>query len=217
MNSPHRWKLGGAALAFAATMSGGMAADADPRYHAEVMNALRGALPKYDAKDSVSSQTAPTVANSAKPADPAPLSPATPPSPDQKLVPGSPIEMPKVVIHPFPSSPAAVVRPLPRIPIREPFKNVQVDDFTSPAERDKRLVEKHLSSFDRNFLNSKTLPLVGVPNEVRARAIERIEQSDAAMNHFADIIDLSEQTGSEIEEDRKLRKDYLEMMRTRPR
>lgn len=40
------------------------------------------------------------------------------------------------------------------------------------AERDRELVEKHLSPFDRNVLNRWTLPLFGVPNAVRARAME---------------------------------------------
>jgi len=43
----------------------------------------------------------------------------------------------------------------------------------SPAERDRRLIEKHLPPLDRNLLNRITLPLVGEPNAVRARRLER--------------------------------------------
>ena len=43
----------------------------------------------------------------------------------------------------------------------------------TPAERDRRLIEKHLPPLDRNLLNRITLPLVGEPKAVRARRLER--------------------------------------------
>jgi len=59
----------------------------------------------------------------------------------------------------------APTRPLPADPALE-----------TRAERDQRLIEKHLSPIDRNLFNRITLPFVGESNASRARRMEREEE-----------------------------------------
>lgn len=209
----------GALLIVVLSLSSVAAADdQESSHHKQVMDALRRGLPKYEAKDPAPSPTPQKNASSTPSDTPFPSETQTaaggPPSSQNEKSEGA-IPLPKMVINSLPIYKGPLANPLPRIPVKAPVKDVQVDDFTSPAERDRRLVEKHLSAFDRTFLNRYNI--FGVSKESRAREAERLEQSAIQLNHIADIIEVDQQFGIETEEDRKLRKEYIKLLRTRPR
>lgn len=219
MNAPHYRPFSvRAAILVALSLSWGSAAGQEPNHHKQVMDAIRSELPKFDAKDS-DALPVPQKESSKKDSDsasPVKSRVSSPDSPSARVEKQQDVvELPKVVIHPIPMEKSPPTHPLPRIPVQAPVKDIKVDEFMSPAERDEQLVKKHLSAFDRSFLNRYNI--FGVSKEQRAREAERLEQSAVQLNHIADIIEVSQQLGIETDEDRKLREEYVKLLRTRPR
>lgn len=83
----------------------------------------------------------------------------------------------------------------------------------SADERKQKLVEKHLSSLDRNVLNRFNHAV----NYERARDAELRAQTASLLNQTATILEASQLSGTETEEDRKLREEYMKMLYSRPR
>ncbi len=184
------------------------------------MEALRDRLPKFSSHDQepTSAAPAPPLSDSGEDTS-APSSFGEPHDgmPSPIVAHSGVIELPKMVIRPFPLPRSEPPSPLPRIPLRPTHKDVQIHDFTSPAAKEKLLVEKHISPLDRFFLSRYTLPLFGISKEKRAREIESSQQAAQQLNHIADIIDLSHMLGVETEEDKKLRQEYIRLLRSQRR
>jgi hypothetical protein len=106
---------------------------------------------------------------------------------------------------------------LPRILVRPPVKELPPEEFETPAERDARLVKKHLTAFDRLFLNRFTLPLFGIRKESRAREQEAVERTAKQLDEVATILELTQQEQGDSEEAKKLRELYREVFMARPK
>ena len=79
-------------------------------------------------------------------------------------------------------------------------------------------MQKHLSAFDRLFLNRLKLPLLfGTSNEKRARDAEAVEQSARRLNEISELVTLSDTGEPETKEDRELKKAYLDAFVSRPK
>ena len=120
--------------------------------------------------------------------------------------------LPRMVVHGAPVAPPAA---LPRITVRPAGQDIPAEPFESPGARDARLVKKHLSAFDRFFLNRYNL--FGVSKEQRARSAEAIEQGALQLNDLADQLEFNRRPGQETAADRKLREAYLDLYLSRPR
>ncbi len=103
---------------------------------------------------------------------------------------------------------------LPRLPVERPKKNVKLEPFLTPEARAQKLIEKHLSGFDRLVLNR--FELLG-SNAARALAAERREQYAQAMNELAEAIEQASIWGVSEEEKAKLREEYYQLLVNRPR
>ncbi len=127
------------------------------------------------------------------------------------------IALPRIIVRP--TNNTAQAEPaiqLPRIVVVRPAgKEVKPEAFETPAARDERLVKKHLSAFDRFFLNRFTF--LGVSKEQRAREAEAIEQSARRLSEIADLLELSRSGKPETAEDRKLNEAYLDAFVSRPK
>lgn len=78
------------------------------------------------------------------------------------------------------------------------------------AERNQRLIEKHLSPLDRNLLNRFTLPLVGISNATRARQMEDDAEFQAWRERMDDTLRGLRRTNPE--EWRRLREIYYDIV-----
>lgn len=78
------------------------------------------------------------------------------------------------------------------------------------AERDRRLIEKHLPPVDRELLNRITLPIVGEPNAVRARRIEREQEIQRFRDRMEPV--LAGLRRSDPAEFRRVREAYHETL-----
>ena len=185
-----------------------------------VREEIRARLPKYDAKireDHLAQQDAVRkAADSAtlygvKQGSTEPLSTVD--------ATGETITLPRMVVHALdqnkPQDPAVQ---LPRLVVRPAGKDQAPDGFETPAAKDERLMKKHLSAFDRLFLNRLKLPpLFGTSNEKRARDAEAVEQSARRLNEISELVTLSDTGEPETKEDRELKKAYLDAFVSRPK
>jgi precorrin-6B methylase 1 len=78
-------------------------------------------------------------------------------------------------------------------------------------------VKKHLSTFDRSFLNRWKIPFIGKSNISRAKDAEAIESSARQLDVIADLIQSKTGEPRDPEEEKKLKKLYLETFMTRPK
>lgn len=127
------------------------------------------------------------------------------------------VALPRIVVRP--TNNTAQAEPaiqLPRLVVVQPAgKDVKPEAFETPAARDERLVKKHLSSFDRLFLNR--FRIFGVSNVQRAREAEAIERSARQLNEVVDLVELSRFGKPETKEDRELNEVYLDTFVSRPK
>ncbi|PTY03124.1 hypothetical protein DB347_22640 [Opitutaceae bacterium EW11] len=183
---------------------------AQTTHRAEVVEALKDHLPKYSESTPAPGHTEPAprqrqsgavaIAETVLPAEEA----------DET------IDLPafRVTADRF-VAPSNLTR-LPRPRESKPQKDVRIDEFTSSTARDSLLVERHLSSFDRLFLNRVTIPIIGMSNIERAKEAEVISHSAGGLNRVADAIESSELTGDH-EEAKKMREEYYRLYLKRPK
>ena len=134
-------------------------------------------------------------------------------------VPGKTITLPRIVVRPRDaSSESEPAVQLPRIVVRPAEKDVPPAGFETPDAKAERLMEKHLSTFDRKFLNRLKLPpFCGTSNEQRARDAEAAEQSARRLNEISELVERSDTGEPETKEDRELKKAYLDAFVFRPK
>lgn len=177
-----------------------------------VTEVLRESLPKYD---SPKSKEAPKRAwdplHSPRPVRARPAKTESTGNVAQE----KPIMLPRFMVRPTDNLPATSAQPLPRMVIRPPVKDMPPVQFETPAARDERLVTKHLSAFDRYFLNRIT-PF-GVSKEQRARAAEAIEHSAQQMDEIAELLESGSTGRAETAEDRRAKEAYLDAYVSRPK
>ena len=172
----------------------------------DVREELRRTLPKYDPNPS------PPVAAEA------PLKPKVGPrltsipplreEPPAEPPPPLPVDADVIVLPAVRVEGKASRAPLPRASVAPAEKSVTIDRFATPEERTAKLVEKHLSAFDRLFLNRFT-PF-GYSKEARAADAEALEQNAWQLNEVADRLELWRASGTDPAEYERLKKLYLE-------
>ncbi len=189
--------LGWNLAAEAATPLAKVISDGLPKYDPHIRN-------NYLAAQAAAAAVAPQPVEEAAPAEPA--------APELSVL------LPRIVVRAPPATPKAepAVR-LPRLIVRPRGKEVAPDAFLTPAARDAALVKKHLTVFDRKVLNRFTLPLFGISKEARARQIEAAAHTAAELNKISDVLEMSEIEGADPEEQKKLRKMYLDAFIARPK
>lgn len=102
---------------------------------------------------------------------------------------------------------------LPRLVAPAPQKDVKFEPFMTPEAETELLVEKHLSVFDRLFLNR--FDIFG-SNKARAAEAEDREQFAQAMNSIAEGIEQADAWGLTEKEKKQLKKEYLQLLISRP-
>lgn len=172
----------------------------------EMRDAIRQTLPRYDPKIRAADLAS-------QPTETPPSESATEMSIADSGEP--PVSLPRIVVRSRQEETPAVT--LPRILVRPPVNNVKIDEMLTPAARDAQLVKKHLSSLDRNFLNRFTLPFFGRSKESRARNAEAIDAAASQLNAIADLIEREGGEDADPEEQKKLKKLYLETYLSRPK
>ena len=186
-------------------------ADAAAAGGSAMRDALRQGLTRYDAKVRerfLEEEARRPAASDSDTAAPAPTE--TKAENDRAVV------LPRIVVRPTAEARKDVVV-LPRLIVRPREKETKEDAFLTPAERDAQLVKKHLSVFDRSFLNRFTLPLFGQSKESRARLAEKVEQSAHQLNEVADLLDVAGSEERDPKEQKALQKLYLDTFYSRPK
>lgn len=107
--------------------------------------------------------------------------------------------------------------PLPRLNERAPVKDLPAVPFETASARRERLIRKHLTAFDRLFLNRFTMPIFGVSQASRAEQLEREEVTARAFNEVAENIEWTFWTGKTPEEKKKLKEMYYDILVSRPK
>jgi hypothetical protein len=102
---------------------------------------------------------------------------------------------------------------LPRLVAPTPQKEVKAEPFISTEAKAELMVEKHHSVFDRLFLNR--FDIFG-SNKARAAEAEDRAQFAHAMNSIAEGIEQADVWGLTEEEKKQLKKEYLELLNSRP-
>lgn len=102
---------------------------------------------------------------------------------------------------------------LPRLVTDAPQKDVKIEPFLTPEAKAELMVEKHLSVFDRLFLNR--FDFLG-SNKARAAKAEYREEFAHSMNFIADGIEQADVWGLTEEEKKQLKREYLELLMSRP-
>lgn len=210
-----RWQWAGACRvlqSFGAVIIGIMpcaliSADGEPGSLAEV---LRESLPKYDSprpKDPPKRERDPMHA----PRRFRPL--RTKADANGNVSQEKPVVLPRFMVRPADDLAAYRSAPtLPRMVVRPPVRDEPPVQFETPAARDERLVRKHLSEFDRFFLNRFT-PF-GVSKEQRARATEAVEHSAQQMDEIAEYLEYG---SSSAADEKKAREAFLDTYVARPK
>ena len=101
--------------------------------------------------------------------------------------------------------------------VQAPVKDIPPDEFLTPEANTARLVEKHLSRFDRFFLNRFTLPLFGKSKESRAHEAEAIESAAVQLNTIVDLLETEGSEPRDAEEQKKLKDLYYDTYVSRPK
>lgn len=148
------------------------------------------------------------------PSAPSPLPPPAPAPPATASPASAVIRLPSVSVT---ASRVNAPPGLPRLQEAVPAANVKIEPFLTDKAREEALVKKHLTVFDRLFLNRFTLPLYGTPKEARAKKAEVIEQNAKGMNEVADMMELAFQEGGDVAEYKKLKVMYEELYISRPK
>lgn len=90
---------------------------------------------------------------------------------------------------------------------------MKFDPFIPKAAQTELLIEKHLSVFDRSFLNR--FDIFG-SNKKRAAEAEDREQFAQAMNSIAEGIEQADAWGLTEKEKKQLKKEYQQLLMSRP-
>jgi len=174
--------------------------------------AISDGLPKYDPNVRQNYLSAQAAAGVERPPPVERAAPAASAAPELSVL------LPRIVVRaPTVTQKTETVVTLPRLIVRPRGKEMPSDPFLTPAARDAALVKKHLTVFDRKVLNRFTLPLFGISKEARARQIEAVAHSAAELNKISDVLELSESEGGDPEEQKRLRKLYLDAFIARPK
>ncbi|MEO6005864.1 MAG: hypothetical protein ABIZ04_25815 [Opitutus sp.] len=201
-----RWLTTGALATF--TLAGDPGMDALAVESTAVHNAVTSTLPRYDPQVREN-----YLAN--RPLEPVPVS-----KPQESAGSASPtaplVTLPRIVVRPGEKQSPAPRPSLPRTMVHPPVKEVPKDEFLTPEAEAARLVEKHLSRFDRFFLNRFTL-FGGQSKESRARDAEAIEHAAVQLNAIADLMDVASSEPRDPAEEKKLRDLYLDTYVKRPK
>lgn len=187
------------------TVRGSAAAPSD-----QIREAIRQGLPRYDAKIHANHLAAQNAATVSVPQE----------AEDDSInldADKATIALPRMIVRSTKEETATPAVTLPRIVVRPSLNNVKIEELLTPAARDAALVKKHLSSFDRNFLNRFTLPWFGRSRESRARNAEAVEAAASQLNAIADLIERESGEDADSEEQKKLKKLYLEAYISRPK
>jgi len=127
------------------------------------------------------------------------------------------VSLPRIIVRPNQSNPTLPAKPLPRLRVQAPVKDIPPDEFLTPEANTARLVEKHLSRFDRFFLNRFTLPLFGKSKESRAHEAEAIESAAVQLNTIVDLLETEGSEPRDPEEQKKLKDLYYDTYVSRPK
>lgn len=180
-------------------------ATAEAPSRTDVTQAVRGVLPGYDPAVRAAASAEPAREEPLPAALMRPRSASPPPARVSRSAESGVVVLPEVRVE----AKAEASRPvLPRAHVPPAQKRVELDEMLTPAEREARLVQKHLSAFDRFFLNRVT-PL-GISKEARAAEAEAREQNARQLNQVADQLELLRASGIDAEEYERMKKLYLE-------
>lgn len=127
------------------------------------------------------------------------------------------VSLPRIIVRPNQSNSTSPKKPLPRMRVQAPVKDIPPDGFLTPEADAARLVEKHLSRFDRFFLNPFTLPLIGESKESRARKAEAIERAAVQLNTIVDLLEAEGSEPRDSAEQKKLKDLYYDAYVNRPK
>ncbi|MEJ6602610.1 MAG: hypothetical protein ACKVI3_01380 [Verrucomicrobiia bacterium] len=90
---------------------------------------------------------------------------------------------------------------------------MKAEPFITPEAKADLMVEKHLSVFDRLFLNR--FDIFG-SNKARAKQAEDREPFANAMNSLAEGIEQADAWGLTEEEKKQLKREYQQLLMSRP-
>lgn len=181
----------------------------------EMRAVLREALPKYDPNAKAAAQ--PGSAKATRDSK----SRGKPGLSDKTASAGSPtnqapVVLPRMIVRPTDSLPAPPMA-VPQLRVTRPAKDLPAGEFETDAARSERLVKKHLTDFDRLFLNRFTLPLFGTTKEQRADGAEAVEHAAQGLNEAAELLAERPAGAPETPEERKLREALRDAYVTRPK
>lgn len=204
-----RWTTTAASLALLVTAQPLCAQSDAGTFH----QAVTTALPRYDpsihekAEAAKAATTAPKNVPAPIPeSEPAKLAAATNETPTEDA-----ILLPKVTVRGL-----TPPKPLPRVEVQKPGRDLPGEEWESDSARAARLVKKHLSVFDRTFLNRFTLPLFGLSKEVRSSEAEAVEAKGRQLNELADAVEIGTLAGQDPEVTKKLREEFLRIYYSGP-
>lgn len=190
------------------TLASNPVLDVDAAESTKVHSAVTSTLPKYD----------PQIRETYLAGQP--ITPAPAPTPNKPVSSPSPaapiVTLPRIVVRPGENKQPAPRPSLPRAVVRPPVKDVPKEEFLTPEAEAARLVEKHLSRFDRFFLNRFTL-FGGESKESRARNAEAIEHAAVQLNEVVDLLEVAAFEPRDPAEEKKLRDLYLDTYVKRPK
>ena len=129
----------------------------------------------------------------------------------------APVLLPQVTVTGKSKPAPEVFSPLPRLNVRPPVKDLPAVPFETPSARQARLVRKHLTAFDRLFLNRFTVPIFGISQAARAERLEREEATALAFNEVAEGIEWVFWTGKTPAEKKQLKEMYYDVLVARPK
>lgn len=175
--------------------------------------AIRARLPHYDpdlrASPAAKAPADGAAAYGAKPNE-VPANPSPQPT-------GDPLALPRMTVRARQGAKPEPALQLPRIVVRPAVKELPPEEFETKEGRDARLVKKHLTTFDRLFLNRFTLPLFGIRKEKRAREAEAVEQTAKQLDEVATILEITQQEQGDSAEAKKLQELYRDVFMARPK
>lgn len=203
--APHPSALLAATALLALLAPAGVTAD-DIR--AERIRAIQTGLPRYDPairEKDLAAKAATAGAEKKRPA----VAETTTANNGTAAAPGSDvIELPRITVHPLYLAP----KPLPRLTVPKPLRDLKGEPFESGSARDARLIKKHLSvaaqAVNRLLGNS----LVGL-----ARAAEEREKDARQLNEIADAVEVDEAIGRDPALVKKVRDEYLRLYYAGPK
>jgi len=204
-----RWTTTAASLALLVTAPRLCAQSGAGTFH----EAVTSGLPRYDPSIHEKVEAEKTAAAAPKNVPgPIPESEPAKPAADTNETPaGDAVPLPKVVVRGL-----TPPKPLPRVDVQKPVKDLPGEEWESGSARQARLVKKHLSVFDRTILNRFTLPLFGISKEARAHEAEAVEAKGRQLNELAAAAEIGTVAGQDPEVVKKIREEFLRIYYSGP-